>query len=177
MDSAAVKKGEVHNEFYHTKRELLESVPRTETPRSDDLNITQGDDVTLRGLSTVGKVLSITDDRAEVDMDGRKVIVDVHQLVRSLKTPRRRGAAHYDVTSDPVTEVNIIGMRVEEAIPVVDKAIDNALLSGMNQIDIIHGIGTGRLKKAIREHVKEHMHVSDVRHVEANAGVTTVELR
>jgi len=177
MDSAAVKKGEVHTEFYQTKRELLSSVPRPDIPRADDSAISPGDDVTLRGLSTVGKVLDITGDRAEVDMDGRKVLVDVHQLVRTTKTPRRQGAAHYDVTTDPITEVNIIGMRVEEAIPVVDKAIDNALLSGMSQIDIIHGIGTGRLKKAIREHVKEHMHVSDVRHVEANAGVTTVELR
>lgn len=177
MDSAAVRKGEIHNEFYHTKRELLSTVPKSEKPEIDDSAIKPGDDVSLSGLSTVGKVLSVTGDRAEVDMEGRKVLVDIHRLVKSTKSPRRRGAAHYDVESDPVTEVNIIGMRVEEAIPVVDKAIDNALLSGMSQIDIIHGIGTGRLKKAIREHVKEHMHVSDVRHVEANAGVTTVELR
>ena len=177
MDSAAVRKGEIHNEFYQTKREFLSSTPQQIKPKVDDSAIEPGDDVTLRGLTTVGKVLSITGDRAEVDMDGRKVMVDAHQLVRSTKSPRRRGAAHYDVSSDPVTEVNIIGMRVEEALPVVDKAIDNALLSGMSQIDIIHGIGTGRLKKAIREHVKDHMHVSDVRHVEANAGVTTVELR
>ena len=177
MDSAAVRKGEIHNEFYHTKRELLSTVPKSEKPEIDDSAIEPGDDVSLSGLSTVGKVLNISGDRAEVDMEGRKVLVDTHRLVKSTKSPRRRGAAHYDVTSDPVTEVNIIGMRVEEAIPVVDKAIDNALLSGMSEIDIIHGIGTGRLKKAIREHVKEHMHVSDVRHVEANAGVTTVELR
>jgi len=177
MDSAAVKKGEIHNEFYQTKRELLSAVPRPMEPRIDDSAVTPGDDVTLRGLSTVGKILSITGDRAEVDMDGRKVLVDVGQLVKSTRTPHRQGAAHYDVSSDPITEVNIIGMRVEEAIPVVDKAIDNALLSGMSQIDIIHGIGTGRLKKAIREHVKDHMHVVDVRHVEANAGVTTVDLR
>jgi DNA mismatch repair protein MutS2 len=177
MDSAAVRKGEVHNEFYQTKRELLSSAPRPEKIQIDDSAIEVGDDVTLRGLSTVGKVLGIMGDRAEVNMDGRKVQVDVSRLVRSTKTQRRRGAAHYDVESDPSTEVNIIGMRVEEAIPVVDKAIDNALLSGMSQIDIIHGIGTGRLKKAIREHVKEHMHVIDVRHVEANSGVTTVELR
>ena len=47
-------------------------------------------------------------------------------------------------------------MRVDEALPAVDKAIDQAMLHSVDRLEIIHGVGTGRLMKAIREHVKGH---------------------
>lgn len=49
-------------------------------------------------------------------------------------------------------EVNIIGFRVEDALPVVEKALDEALVAGLETLTIIHGKGEGRLKKAVREH-------------------------
>jgi DNA mismatch repair protein MutS2 len=52
----------------------------------------------------------------------------------------------------PRSQVNIIGLRVEEAIPIVEKALDEALLGGLSAVTIIHGKGGGRLKKAVREH-------------------------
>ncbi|RME65547.1 MAG: endonuclease MutS2, partial [Nitrospirae bacterium] len=53
-------------------------------------------------------------------------------------------------------ELNIIGLRVDEAIPVVERYLNEAALSGIPSATIIHGRGTGRLAKAVREHLSGH---------------------
>ena len=76
--------------------------------------------------------------------------------------------------------VNVIGMRVDEALPFVDKAIDHALLKGLEKIEVIHGLGTGRLKEAIRKHLKEHSYVKQFGSDELSpggAGVTQVTIQ
>ena len=67
-------------------------------------------------------------------------------------------SVHYEIP-DPARELKIIGLRVEEALPLVDKAIDEALLGGLQKLEVIHGAGTGRLRKAVRDHLKEHAFV------------------
>ncbi len=57
-------------------------------------------------------------------------------------------------SSQYVLPINVVGMRVDEAMPVIERAVDQALLSGQRSIEIIHGAGTGRLKGAIREFLK-----------------------
>ncbi len=54
--------------------------------------------------------------------------------------------------------LNIIGLRVDEALPLVDKLLDQAVLHDCRQVDIIHGIGTGRLQQAVRQHLRQHSH-------------------
>jgi len=51
------------------------------------------------------------------------------------------------------TELNLIGRRVDEALPLVDRYLDQALLSGLSRVEIIHGVGTGALRRAIHEHL------------------------
>ncbi|MDP3039898.1 MAG: Smr/MutS family protein, partial [Deltaproteobacteria bacterium] len=53
----------------------------------------------------------------------------------------------------------VIGLRVEEALPTVDKAIDEAFLAGLKELEVIHGAGSGRLRQAIREHLRNHIFV------------------
>jgi DNA mismatch repair protein MutS2 len=55
--------------------------------------------------------------------------------------------------------LKVIGLRVEEALPRVDRAIDEAFLAGLKELEIIHGAGTGRLRQAIREHLRGHAFV------------------
>jgi len=76
--------------------------------------------------------------------------------------------------------LNIIGMRVEEALPFVTKFLDNAHSSGLHSVDIIHGVGTGRLAKAVEENLKRHPLVKSFHHAEPSrggGGVTVVELK
>jgi len=67
----------------------------------------------------------------------------------------RRGPIDYHIPSAR-REIKIIGLRVEEALPLVDKAIDEAFLGGLKELEVIHGAGTGRLRQAIRDHLQEH---------------------
>ncbi len=66
----------------------------------------------------------------------------------------RTGSIHYQVPA-ATREVKVIGLRVEEAIPIVEKAIDEAFLGGLGELEVIHGAGTGRLRQAIREHLQD----------------------
>ncbi|HXZ35263.1 MAG TPA: Smr/MutS family protein [Thermodesulfobacteriota bacterium] len=69
--------------------------------------------------------------------------------------PAKRGRIDYPIPPGK-REVKVIGLRVEEAIPLVDKAIDEAFLCGLKELEVIHGAGTGRLRQAIREHLQDH---------------------
>ncbi len=76
-------------------------------------------------------------------------------------------------------ELNLIGWRVEEAICELDKFLDNALLNGLREIRIIHGIGTGNLMRGVREHLSRSPHVESFRsgeNFEGSEGVTVVKL-
>ena len=71
-------------------------------------------------------------------------------------------------------------MTTEEAIPEVDKAIDNALLAGMTEVRLIHGKGTGALRAGLTAYLQTHSAVKDVAMAELNAGgsgVTVVHLK
>ncbi len=76
------------------------------------------------------------------------------------KTPPagQTGLIHYQIPS-AARELKVIGLRVEEALPLVDRAIDEGFLGGLKELEVIHGAGTGRLRKAIREHLREHAFV------------------
>jgi DNA mismatch repair protein MutS2 len=65
------------------------------------------------------------------------------------------GLIQYQIPS-AARELKVIGLRVEEALPLVDRAIDKAFLGGLKELEVIHGAGTGRLRKAIREHLRGH---------------------
>ncbi|MBW2619308.1 MAG: Smr/MutS family protein, partial [Deltaproteobacteria bacterium] len=75
-------------------------------------------------------------------------------------------------------EINIIGLRVEEALLVVDKALDDAVLSGIDRLAIVHGLGTGALRRAVREFLVEHPQVRRVYSPEGGRGaaITQAEL-
>jgi DNA mismatch repair protein MutS2 len=75
----------------------------------------------------------------------------------------------------PQREVNLVGLRVDEALPLVDKTLDLAVVAGIASISIIHGTGTGRLRAAVRSHLKGHVQVKAFRPGEGRqAGAITV---
>jgi DNA mismatch repair protein MutS2 len=81
-----------------------------------------------------------------------------------------------NVPDNAAPEINVRGLRVEDALDEVDRFVDRAIVHGAPRLKIVHGIGTGRLMHAIREHLLEANYVKDVKKDEANAGATIVEL-
>ncbi|MEM4251792.1 MAG: Smr/MutS family protein, partial [Candidatus Bathyarchaeia archaeon] len=85
-----------------------------------------------------------------------------------------------EAVSQISSELNLIGSRVDEALARVDEFLDAAFLEGFGRIRIIHGAGTGRLKRAIIDFLKSHPHVATFQQAtpsEGGSGATIVELR
>lgn len=78
------------------------------------------------------------------------------------------------------TEINLIGKTVVEAIPLLDKYLDDAYLSHLAQVTVIHGRGTGALRKAVHDHLKHVSYIKSYRigeFGEGDHGVTIVEFK
>lgn len=79
-----------------------------------------------------------------------------------------------------MSELDLRGETVLDALLEVDRFLDNAQLNGLNQVTIIHGKGTGALRKAVQDHLKRHSAVKSYRlgvYGEGESGVTIVELK
>ncbi|MEG1458108.1 MAG: Smr/MutS family protein, partial [Acetivibrio sp.] len=77
-------------------------------------------------------------------------------------------------------DINLIGKTVDEALPLLDKYLDDAYLSHLPQVTVIHGRGTGALKNAVHTHLKKTKYVKSFRigtFGEGDQGVTIVEFK
>jgi DNA mismatch repair protein MutS2 len=77
-------------------------------------------------------------------------------------------------------EVMLLGMRAEEAMEALDQYIDNACMAGISPVRVVHGKGTGALKKVVWDYLQGHAHVGSFRlgeDGEGGGGVTVVQLK
>jgi DNA mismatch repair protein MutS2 len=84
-------------------------------------------------------------------------------------SPPFRSAAADDL-GETASELRLIGKTVEEALPELDKFLDEAALAGRQELRVIHGHGTGRLRRAVRQFLARHVHVSAHRPGAPNEG-------
>ena len=85
-----------------------------------------------------------------------------------------------NVKNNVATEINVIGLTVDEAIPMIDKYLDECSMTSMKTTRIVHGKGTGKLRSGIQAYIKTHPHVKSFRNGtfgEGEMGVTIVELK
>ena len=85
-----------------------------------------------------------------------------------------------NVKNNVSTEINVIGLTVDEAIPIIDKCLDECSMTSMKTTRIVHGKGTGKLRSGIQGYLKTHPHVKSFRNGtfgEGEMGVTIVELK
>lgn len=147
-----------------------------------------GDEVLIFDIDKRGTVLQEEDSSGNVLVQAGiiKTRVPVKNLrlmeQKSVKTPAR-GATRTvtgKATAPVSTSVDLRGMTAMEAIMELDRFIDNALLTGVNVLTVIHGKGTGVLRKEVQAHLKRHPSVKSYRlgvFGEGESGVTVVELK
>jgi DNA mismatch repair protein MutS2 len=129
---------------------------------AEDRAVHAGEKAEHRKFKVKGNVESIDGTKAVLNVNGRRMTVDVADLVplaSPAPTPQKRAATgnRQPATEDQIAaELNLIGARVEEALEASDKFLDRALLEGKQAVRIIHGFGTGTLRKAVREHLRRH---------------------
>ena len=159
--------------------------PQVPGDEPKDIRVNPGDFVVHKAFNQKGKVLALLDQgkRVLVQFGGVKVELDTEQLELGYDSKASSEVYASGVSwkfKDPfVLELNVIGQRVPEALHLVEKALNRALVEGRDELRIVHGHGSGLLKKAIREHLMGFPHVKGVRSEEPHMGgdaVTVVEL-
>jgi DNA mismatch repair protein MutS2 len=145
-----------------------------------------GDRVYLLGAERVGVVREVLDEgRIAVELDGRRVWARLADLRRPEVEPQGREAPRprpaYELSFKPEVklELSVHGLTTVEALSKVDRYLDRLLLAEVGKGYIIHGKGTGALRRAIREHLKELPFVKAFYSApprEGGDGVTVVEL-
>ena len=116
--------------------------------------------------------------KTRVDIKNLRLLKSQNKPTVSKFSDRRNVPSRMDVR--PETEVDVRGETAFDAISIVDKAIDNAVLSGVGKMTIIHGKGTGVLRREINQFLKSHKAVKSQRlgvFGEGEDGVTIVELK
>ncbi len=141
------------------------------------------DKVAIKGSNSKGVVLSVDNEgkKAELMVGSLKVWVAWDKLrKRGGNEARKTSPARVTADLEAAPSINIIGMRAEEAIPLVTRFLDNAHASGLASVEIIHGIGTGRLAKVVEEYLSKSGLVKVFHHgdpMRGGGGVTIAELK
>lgn len=146
-----------------------------------------GDNVLIFDIDKKGVITDISKDGKSVTVLAgiikTKVPIDNVKLIGSedKKTPIKRviKSTSNKMNSAVKRELDLRGQTALEAIMEIDKFIDNALLMGVNQLTIIHGKGTGKLRREIHNHLKKNKYIKSYRlgtFSEGESGVTIVEL-
>lgn len=144
-----------------------------------------GDEVEILNLKTRGVVLSAPDAKGEVQLQAGIVKLKAHisqlRLVKEEPAKKQKSSFHAEtgaMTRTVPMECDVRGMALDEAIPVVDQYLDEAVLASLTEVSIIHGKGTGVLRSGIQQHLRRHPHVKSFRlGVYGESGVTVVTLK
>jgi DNA mismatch repair protein MutS2 len=189
-----LKKNKESSQAYVTERygeigrRLLGKIESTriETSPAGLKQIEKGQMVYHSRLKQKGTVLSIdySSGRAQLMLGKVKMSAEIQDLeiVKGVKEPGTDEVVRpvsWGFKGLPPRELNVIGYRVDDAIPLIDKIIDRALVEGELTLRIIHGFGTGRLRKAIREHLKGVSFVKSICSADPKSGgdaITVVDL-
>ncbi len=159
---------------------------RREEPGPRVEEIQPGDRVWVRGLETAGEALSAIDDRRELEVQfgGLRTRVKADQVSRIARQLPAPGRVTVNVIAagpapSPGMEIEVRGQRVDEALPRVEEFLDHAFRAGLPFVRIIHGKGTGTLRRVVREHLAGNPVVSSFEtagHSDGGEGVTIAHL-
>lgn len=151
-----------------------------------------GQEVVIADIEQIATVMSLPDRNGLVEVRAgilkTKVPLSNLKAPDKLKKPTNNGKPKPQPRSTTVQrvqrkasmEINLLGMTVDEALMETDQFIDHAVMNGQTMVYLIHGKGTGALRKAIHAHLRGHRNVKSFRlgqYGEGEAGVTVVELK
>jgi len=144
-----------------------------------------GDRVLVGALGLEGVVISLHGRDAEVDVRGKRLRARGADLrVTGAARPEAPATVRVNVDLQPrdglLTELNLIGSNVDDALVRLEKFLDDASITEQRTLRVIHGFGTGQLRRAIGEWLKTHPSVASFNAAPSDkggGGVTVVELK
>lgn len=183
-------RGEIRNRLKDVNDKLqYKTTNRKSKSKAEDFHL--GDSVHIISMNTEGIVRSLPDAKGMITVqmgilqstvpisDVEIVKEEVPKTNAQMKQRAGQYGASMNKTRTIKPEINLLGMTVDEAVMELDKYLDDACLSHLNQVRIVHGKGTGALRKGVHEYLKKQKYVKSFRlgeFGEGDAGVTIVEL-
>ena len=175
-------------EQIHDKDSRQQAAPKKTAKKINTAELMVGSDVRILPLNSVGTVSTLPNEKGELFVQAgllrTKVKLSDIELIKQPKSkpePKKKsGSGHIrmDKASNIHQEINLIGMTVDEAMIALGKYLDDAYLAHLAQVTVIHGRGTGALRKAVHGHLKRTKYVKSFRlgeFGEGDMGVTIVE--
>ena len=166
------------------------SKPHTNEDENSDIqnrNINIGDTILVSGYEQEGIVISISKNKKKIEVQ----IGSMHTYVNSndviVLEQTKKEKIHSTISStisskskNINSEINLIGLNSDEAISILEKYLDDASLTSLKKLRIVHGKGTGKLKSSIHAYLKNHPLVNKyylASYGEGDSGVTIIELK
>jgi DNA mismatch repair protein MutS2 len=144
-------------------------------------SIVVGDRVHIHSLNLDGTVEALANSKGEltircgimhtqVKLTDLELIEEATTTIEGRDTVSGAGKIKLSKSAQVSTELNLIGKTVDEAMPLLDKYLDDAYLAHMPKVRIIHGRGTGALRNAVRNHLRTSKLVTSYRPGEFDEG-------
>jgi len=176
-------------EFHHNLQRRQDKIKRLQSglerqqPSSSVFH--EGDMVEILSLKQQGEIEQLLgNDRAKIKVGTVLTTVALRNLRKitppTKGKPARSAVSSYSVNEAERPEIHLRGMTVEEALESLERFLDRAVVSGFSQVYIIHGKGTGALRRSLTHYLKNHPEVISVRlgdWNEGGAGVTIAKLK
>lgn len=157
---------------------------KSQAPGAAPKQVRPGETVRILSLDQKATVLSPADAKGDVQVQAgiMKLTVKLKdlRLIQDTAPTKGVGKVQLDTQRQGGLELDVRGKLVDEAVLEVDRYIDNCLMSGLDQVSIIHGKGTGALRAGIQDYLKRDKRVKSYRmgaYGEGDAGVTVVTLK
>ena len=192
---------EIYREFkdntslkQHELNELLHSMDKSKNkiklqrklesePKFNNSEIQVGDDVLVLSYNQRATVLEISGNTLQIKMGAMKLNIKKKEVRKIESEPEiaKRYVSTSSVSSKKVgIDINVIGLNTEEAIREIENYMDKVILQGYDTFTIIHGLGSGILRKNIGEYLKNNRYVASYRtggQNEGGMGATVVEMK
>jgi DNA mismatch repair protein MutS2 len=146
-----------------------------EVVRIEDVKV--GDTVFVKSLGYDGSVAGIMTkaNRLKIVAGSKEILVPVSDIrIRKgreiAEKARETGASRAAPDEIAPSRINLVGLRVDEALSVLEPFLNHAALAGFGEVTIVHGVGTGALSRAVREHLKDHPLIKSFRPGESSEG-------
>ena len=185
-DSSTLKQHEV-NEILHNidnrKNKINLTKKLEDQLKFNDTEIKVGDDVLVLSYNQRATVLEISGNNLQIKMGAMKLNIKKKEVRKIDSEPEttQRYISTSKVSSKKVgIDINVIGLNTEEAIRVIEDYMDKVILQGYDTFTIIHGLGSGILRKNIAEYLKNNRYVKSFRsggQNEGGMGATVVEMK
>ena len=185
-DSTSLKQHEL-NELLHSmdksKNNIKLQRKLESEPKFNNSEIQVGDDVLVLSYNQRATVLEISGNTLQIKMGAMKLNIKKKEVRKIESEPEiaKRYVSTSSVSSKKVgIDINVIGLNTEEAIREIENYMDKVILQGYDTFTIIHGLGSGILRKNIGEYLKNNRYVASYRtggQNEGGMGATVVEMK